>query len=137
MCVKVCVCVSGGCNPSLREPMKETAGAKRLRSAPPPSPPTPQPRYLLYPGCQVVAAQQNKVNAVRHERSPSPLMRDCCLVPTSVCKCLCAPAHPSFTMPVLKLLSDPGSVRTQVSCCARVRVLMCILSACVCCSPPL
>lgn len=62
VCVKVCVCVSGGCNPSLREPMKETAGAKRLRSAPPPSPPTPQPRYLLYPGCQVVAAQQNKVN---------------------------------------------------------------------------
>ncbi len=59
---------------------------------------------------------------IRHERPPSPLMRECCLVPTSVCKCWRAPANPSFTMPVLKLLSDPGSFRTQVSCCC----------ACVC-----
>lgn len=60
-------------------------------------------------------------------------MRECCLVPKSVCECLCA--SPSFTMPVLKLLSDPSSVRTQVSCCcARVSVLMCIVSVCVCCS---
>lgn len=44
-------------------------------------------------------------------------MRECCLVPMSVCKCLRAPANPSFTMPVLKLLSDSGSVRTQVSFC--------------------
>lgn len=42
----------------------------------------------------------------------------------SVCKCLRAPANPSFTMPVLKLLSDSGSVRTQVSFC-----YMCV---CVC-----
>ncbi|KAF3836099.1 hypothetical protein F7725_028657 [Dissostichus mawsoni] len=62
---------------------------------------------------KTVAAQQNKRTPVKHERPPPPLMRECCLVPTSMCKCLRAPANPSFTMPVLKLLSDPGSVRTQ------------------------
>lgn len=58
-------------------------------------------------------------------------MRECCLLTTSVCECLRAPTNPSFTMPVLKLLSDPGSFRTQVSCCC-VSMLMCMLSVCVC-----
>lgn len=58
-------------------------------------------------------------------------MKESCLVPTSVCECLRATANPSFTMPVLKLLSDPGSFRTQVSCCC-VSMLMCMLSVCVC-----
>lgn len=150
MCVPrgVCLCISGmegwewgGCNPFLREPMKETAEAKRLRPAfqththtlthtslPPPQP--PPACYLLHPGCQVVAAQQNKVNRGQTRAfSPSPLMRECCLVPRSMCECLRAPAHPSFTMPVLKLLSDPASVRTQVSLhrcrCHRRRCCVC------------
>lgn len=55
-------------------------------------------------------------------------MRECCLVPMSVCKCLRAPANPSFTMPVLKLLSDSGSVRTQVSFCY---VCVCVSAVCL------
>lgn len=65
--VQVCVCVLSAVacvwgrkvgNPSLREPMKESGGAKTTGL---PSPLLlPLPRYLLYPGCQVAAAQQNK-----------------------------------------------------------------------------
>lgn len=59
VCAKVHVL--RGRNPSLREPMKETGGAK-TSGLPPNLLPSPQPRYLLYPGCQVVAAQQNEAN---------------------------------------------------------------------------
>lgn len=56
-------------------------------------------------------------------------MRESRVVPASACKCWRAPANPSFTVPVLKLLSDPGSVRSQVSRRRRrrscVSVLMC------------
>lgn len=114
-----------------------------LRSAtrlPPrlPAPPRASPPASLppHPSCQVVAVQQNKANHGPTRVLAVSLMRECCVVPASVCKCLPAPANPSFTMPVLKRLSDPGSVRSQVSCCCSgcVSVLMCMprarLSAC-------
>ncbi|XP_077481025.1 guanine nucleotide exchange factor VAV3 [Stigmatopora argus] len=70
-------------------------------------------RYLHYLSCQVAAAKQSEPwSNTRH--LPSPLMRECCLVPVKACKCLHAPANLSLTMPVLKPFSDPGSVRTQI-----------------------
>lgn len=68
--MRLCACTEE-CNPSQREPMKETGGAKPTglpHHTPPPCllarsfPPHPLLRYLLYSGCQVVAAQQNKVS---------------------------------------------------------------------------
>ena len=87
------------------------------------------------PAVRLWQFSKTKRTTVRHEFSPSPLMRECCVLPASVCKCLRAPANPSFTMPVLQLLSDPGSVRSQVSCCCccevRVHVHAARLPACL------
>lgn len=67
VCVYVCVLSTVACvwgrkvgNPSLREPMKESESGGAKTTGLPSLLLLPLPRYLLYPGCQVAAAQQNK-----------------------------------------------------------------------------
>lgn len=92
--------------------MKEGAGAKTNAAT---------SRFLMF-GCQVEGEQQIT------KRPPSPLMRESC-VAAAMSACRSVVAGPSLTMPVLQLLSDSGSVITQVS---RRR-----LSACVCLQTPI
>lgn len=59
VCAKVCVyvCLEGVTRPSGSQWKKLVEQKPQVCPPPPPS-----SRYLLYPSCQVVAAQQNKAN---------------------------------------------------------------------------